>query len=115
MNKTNLHDMPVVNLTEDLLAYAAGYLELVVAFHDGLVARIEECNGSNIARVAEADRLQRQLQIQAAVVESATQIVAEIVSCDKVRGPACDQAEVNDHRLQLLDEIRGLADLSVPA
>lgn len=106
----------VASQPEDFLAYAIGYFELVISHHDSLESRIrEQTNTVNAAQATVVGRLQRQLHVQAAVVESATAIVDELALCDRARGEGLDEAHLNSHRLQLLDEIRGLADLSVPA
>ena len=113
MNKTNLGSMAATSLPEDILAYAAGYLELVIRHHDSLVARIRNHSAANLQAAVVAS-LQRQLRIQAATVESATEVVDELVLCERGGGAGIDHARLAGHQLQLLDEIRGFADRSVP-
>lgn len=96
-------------------AHAAGLLEQVVAHHDRLVARVADHGASsNTAEVA-IGNLQRQLRIQAAVVDAAVEIVEELMLCDGISGADTDQAKLANHQQQLLDEIRGFANRSVSA
>lgn len=100
---------------EDILAGAAGFLELVIGYYDSLAACVREHDTTKKnEQHAAVSRLQRQMHIQVAVVESATAIIEELELCNSACGPTWDQAKIDRHRLELLDEIRGLADRSVP-
>lgn len=102
-------------LMEDIVAYAAGYLEMIVAHHDSLVSRISrQVVSSDPAMSGAVGSLMRQLHIQCAIVESATEIVDELVGYEDARAPEGDAEVLDRLRMQLLDEIRGLSDLAVP-
>ena len=116
MDMTNLSGKAAISATEDLLAYAAGYLQQIIEHHDSLVARIDEQTALGSATESGAVcKLRRQLRIQIGLVEAATEIVDELMMCDSTSGADTDNAKLVAHRQQLLDEICGLADLAVPA
>jgi len=116
VDKSKNGGVAATSLPEDIVDYAAGYLGLGIGHYDSLLTRIgDKSMSSNSARLPAVGKLERQLCIQAAIVESATGILDEMLLCDMARGPSWDQARIDSHRLQLLDEIRGLADRSVPA
>ena len=103
------------SLLVDVLADAAGYLQWVIGHHDSLAARIDEQVATRIAaRVTVVGSLRRQLRVQIAIVEAATEVVDELFLSESMSGTDIDQAKIESHRLQLLKEIRGLANRSVP-
>lgn len=106
----------LASLPEDLLAYAAGYLQQIIEHHDSLVARIGDraAHGRAMESLA-VGKLRRQLRIQISIVEAATEIVDELMACDSSSGADTDNANLVAHRQQLLDEVCGLADQAVPA